>query len=182
MFRPHVAPAVEESEMIAGGKIVHQMSQFAERHIDKQQSAADVVQNYTAAASRPYQIEDGEQLECGGQRVGDVVVGVGKALEVFGQCPSEEQDVPACAGDGKSGCDDETQRAAFNPAVEEREEGEQENEQTEECADVEQHAGSVAGNVQIGRLLVLGQHGRGVGINDTLGGVATLLGHVVGLA
>ena len=168
--------------MIAGGEIVHQVSQFSERHIDKQQRANDVVQGYTAAACRTYQIENGEQLESGGQRVGDVVVGIGEAFEVFGHGAPDEQDVPAQAGDGKRSRDDEAPVAALNPAVEEREQGEQESEQAEECADVEQHAGRVAGNVQVGRLLVLRQHGRGVGIDNGFCGVAALLGHVIGFS
>ena len=56
---------------------------------------------------------------------------------------------------------------ASNPTVEEREEGEHEEEQAAEETDVEQHAGGVGGQMQVSRLLLVGHHGAGIGVDDT---------------
>ena len=70
--------------------------------------------------------------------------------------------------------------AAADPVVEEGEEGEHEEEQAAEGADVEQHARGVGRDVQVGRLFLVGHHGAGVGVNHALFHAAARLRLVLG--
>ena len=183
MFRPDIPPAVEKSKMIARCEVINCVAQFAERHVQEQQDGRHIIDCDDSMAGRHQQIEHRHQLEGGDECVGDVVVGIGEGLQILGEGASQQKDVAAGGGDGQQAREDVVYLVGPRyPAVEEREEGEHEHQQTEEDADVEQDAGGVGRQVQVGRLLVLRHHRRGVGVDHPFLRVAAFLRQVVGLA
>ena len=54
---PHVAPSIEEAQMVARGEVIDQMAQLAERHVAEQQDAGDVIEDHDGCASGEEQVE-----------------------------------------------------------------------------------------------------------------------------
>ena len=61
-----------------------------------------------------------------------------------------------------------------NPFVEKWEKGENPYEKAAECTNMEEHACGVGWNMQVGRFLVLWEHGCRIGIKDAFSGISTL--------
>ena len=169
--------------METGREIKDSVAQFSQRHIEEKENRYYIIYSDDTGVCRQQQVEQRHQLEGGDKSVGDEVVGIREGLQLLGKGAAQNQRVTASGGDGQETGDDVVNLVGSrNPTVEEGEEGEHEHQQTKEDADVEQDAGGVGRQVQVGRLLVLRHHRRGVGVDHPFFRVAAFLGQVVGLA
>ena len=123
--------------------------------------------------------DDGRTLEQGGEHVRKVVVDVGETAEVFAAQSFDDQR-GAAAGRGTQG-NGENKVQPFGVPDVEIEEGKEVEKYGEKNAAVEDDAGSVGGQMQVGRLLVGGRHRHRVGIHHTFGHITALLRQILRL-
>ncbi len=184
--RPHVATSVEKAEVVAGGKVVKQVFQFAERHIKEQYSTQNEVDD---GRTKSHEIEGAAQLEQRGEEVGQIVVEIGEAMQVFVHQTLDEQHDTAAGGHQEERCQqileplhivgDECPEV--HPA-EMQDDDEQIKQERQENAQVKEDSEGVGRQVQVGRFLVGRRHGGGIGIDDTFGHAAAGLGVVLRLS
>lgn len=181
---PHVATAVEKAEVVAGGKVVKQVFQFAERHIKEQYSTQNEVDDGRTRQS--HEIEGAAQLEQRGEEVGQIVVETGEAMQVFINQTLDKQHDTTAGGHKEERCQQVLEPlhivgdecTEVYPA-EMQDDGEQIKQERQENAQVEEDSEGVGRQVQVGRFLVGRRHGGGIGIDDTFGHAAAGLGEVL---
>lgn len=187
MGRPHVATAVEKAEVVAGGKVVKQVLQFAERHIKEQYSTQNEVDD--GGTRQSHEIEGAAQLEQRGEEIGQIVVETGEAVQIFVHQTLDKQHDTTAGGRKEERCQQVLEPLHIvgdecpevHPA-EMQDDGEQIKQERQENAQMEEDSEGVGRQVQVGRFLVGRRHGGGIGIDDAFGHTAAGLRVVLRLS